>query len=55
MSKDSINEMEQIQKGLEQFLEKEVDGYKKANDGSEEEIKLDMLQNDGKQIGRAHV
>ena len=48
MSKDSINEMEQIQKGLEQFLEKEVDGYKKANDGSEEEIKLDMLQNDGK-------
>lgn len=48
MSKDSINEMEQIQRGLEQFLEKEVDGYKKTNDGNEEEIKLDMLQNEAK-------
>ncbi len=47
MSKDSINEMEQIQRGLEQFLEKEVDGYKKTNNGNEDEIKLDMLQKDG--------
>jgi len=28
MDKDSINDMEQIQKGLEQFLQKEVAGYK---------------------------
>ena len=66
MSKDSINEMEQIQRGLEQFLEKEVEGYKKTDsenaetikeqpiirdlseEEKEEEIKLDMLQKNGK-------
>ena len=30
MSKDSIDEMEQIQRGLEEFLEKEVEGYREA-------------------------
>lgn len=34
MSKDSMNEMEQIQKGLEQFLEKEIEGYKEARQHS---------------------
>ena len=28
MRKDTENEMEQIQKGLEQFLEREVDGVR---------------------------
>ena len=31
MNKDSINEMEQIQRGLERFLEQEIEGYKKEN------------------------
>lgn len=35
MSKDSINEMERIQKGLESFLEQEVKGYDKVNASSE--------------------
>ena len=30
MSKDSIDEMEQIQKGLEEFLKKEVEGYRES-------------------------
>ena len=32
MNKDSINEMDQIEKGLEEFLEKEVAGYRERND-----------------------
>ena len=33
MNKDSINEMDQIEKGLEEFLEKEVAGYREMNNG----------------------
>lgn len=40
-NKKSINEMEQIQKGLERFLEKEVEGYKK-NDKDNTGTKLPL-------------
>lgn len=57
MNRDSINEMEQIQKGLEQFLQQEVKGYqdtasdsrkpKAAEDaGRERELQLDFLTHD---------
>ena len=37
MSKDSIDEMEQIQRGLEEFLEKEVEGYREAERSAAQE------------------
>ncbi len=46
MSKDSINEMEQIQRGLEQFLEKEIEGYKKTDSENAEIIKDKTITND---------
>ena len=49
MGKKTENEMEQIQKGLEQFLEREVDGVRE-NSRSEEEEKLRSLDaEDGEQ------
>lgn len=35
MNKESIDEMEQIQKGLEEFLEKEVKGYHDEGESSQ--------------------
>lgn len=34
MDKDSINEMERIQRGLERFLEQEVEGYQTGGEGA---------------------
>lgn len=47
MDKNSNDEMEQIQKGLENFLEREVDGYQSPGQnqmsGPDTEIRTDML------------
>lgn len=42
MNKDSINEMEQIQKGLESFLQQEVEGYGKKQ-GTDDGIEKDDI------------
>lgn len=52
MDKDSINEMEQIQKGLERFLEQEVEGYRSAS-GKQDRNRDDVLED--KAGRREHV
>ena len=46
MNKESIDEMEQIQKGLEEFLEKEVKGYHGEEESSQEP------QNEAEEYGK---
>lgn len=52
MDKDSINEMERIQKGLERFLEQEVEGYQSAS-GKQDRNRDDVLED--KAGRREHV
>lgn len=45
MNKDSVNEMEQIQKGLEQFLRQEIEGYQDETKSNKE---IDLQENESK-------
>lgn len=57
MNKDSINEMEQIQRGLERFLEQEIEGYKKENsteDHEHEAFKKDYGKDSGQTSDVGH-
>ena len=49
MRKDTENEMEQIQKGLEQFLEREVDGVREDSRPEEEEELWEADAEDGEE------
>ncbi len=43
MGKESKNDMERIQRGLEEFLEKEVPGYRQMESTKRDEVKADIL------------
>lgn len=49
MRKDTENEMEQIQKGLERFLEREVDGVREDSRSEDEEELWEADAEDGEE------
>lgn len=49
MARESKNDMERIQRGLEEFLEKEVPGYRQMESKERDEVKIDILGGKGTQ------
>ena len=47
MARETRNEMERIQKGLEEFLEREVPGYHDMKREERDEVKIDILGGKG--------
>ena len=43
MGRESKNDMERIQKGLEEFLEQEVPGYRQMESKERDAVKIDIL------------
>ena len=49
MGRESKSDMERIQKGLEEFLEREVPGYRQMESKERDAVKIDILgRNSGK-------
>lgn len=49
MERETKNDMERIQKGLEEFLEKEVPGYRQMESKERDAVKIDILGGNGGQ------
>lgn len=53
MARESKNDMERIQKGLEEFLEKEVPGYRQMESKERDAVKIDILGGNGGQKAKS--
>ncbi len=54
MARESKNDMQRIQKGLEEFLENEVPGYRQMESKERDAVKIDILGGNGGQQKAAH-